>query len=136
MDPLIYLRKLLALLEALGGVVHCATLDSLASALEFLPNPLLVLIPHPRSSTSHDIKRRALALVPELAPASSRLDSRVPQPEDLDPIVVREVVGFRPVRKGGLRLERGEDVPLPRALGTRGARAVQMGELGDMGKVP
>ena len=31
-------------------------------------------------------------------------------PEDLDPIVVHEVVGMRPARKGGLRLQRGADL--------------------------
>lgn len=40
---------------------------------------------------------------------------RAPQPEDLDAIVVREVVGLRPARKGGLRLERGDDIVVDQA---------------------
>ncbi|KAG6824417.1 hypothetical protein H0H92_006940 [Tricholoma furcatifolium] len=38
MDSLAYLRKLLARFEALGGVIHRATLPSLAAALAFLPD--------------------------------------------------------------------------------------------------
>jgi len=64
----------------------------------------------PRPETTLDIKKRALALFPELAPEAARADGRVPVPEDLDPIVIREVVGFRPARIGGLRLERGDDL--------------------------
>ncbi|KAG6824575.1 hypothetical protein H0H92_006430 [Tricholoma furcatifolium] len=47
MDPPTYLRKLLARFEALGGVVHRATLPCLASALNFLPDkahPPLALV--------------------------------------------------------------------------------------------
>ncbi|KAG6853358.1 hypothetical protein C0991_005032 [Blastosporella zonata] len=67
----------------------------------------------PRPDISLDIKRRALSLFPELAPESSRMNGRTPVPSDLDPIVLREVVGFRPARKSGLRLERGDDLVVP-----------------------
>lgn len=43
-------------------------------------------------------------------PEAARVVGREPIPGDLDSIVVREVVGFRPARKGGLRLERGDDL--------------------------
>ncbi|GLB45203.1 putative FAD dependent oxidoreductase [Lyophyllum shimeji] len=180
--PPVYLQKLVARFQALGGTVHRAFLDSLASALQFLPGgeePLAIVnctglgslklkdvhdtdmypirgqvlvlnapwitegrtkqvgklggaeggertyvIPRrsgeviiggtrevddwttePRPQTSLDIKRRALALYPELAPESAPC-GRKSVPEDLDRIVLREVVGFRPARKTGLRLER------------------------------
>ncbi|KAG6908922.1 hypothetical protein DXG01_002700 [Tephrocybe rancida] len=64
----------------------------------------------PRPETSLDIKRRALSLFPEISPQSARTNGRVPVPADLDPIVLREVVGFRPARKSGLKLERGDDL--------------------------
>lgn len=38
------------------------------------------------------------------------MESQKPSPEDLSSIVVREVVGFRPARKGGMRLERGKNI--------------------------
>lgn len=66
--------------------------------------------PDPRPETALDIKTRALALFPELCPPSARVPGRHPEPQDLDAIVVREVVGFRPARRGGLRLERGSDL--------------------------
>ncbi|KAF8068674.1 FAD dependent oxidoreductase [Lyophyllum atratum] len=189
MDTSAYLQKLVARFEALGGTVHRAFLDSLVSAIDFVPeNETLIaivnctglgslklkdvedtdmypirgqvvvlkapwikegrtnqmgklgggeggertyIIPRrsgeviiggtrevddwmtePRPETSLDIKRRALSLFPELAPESSRALGRIPVPEDLDPIVLREVVGFRPARKTGLRLERGKDIIL------------------------
>ena len=66
--------------------------------------------PEPRAETSYDIKRRALALCPELAPVSVRMSGKELVPEDLDSIVIHEVVGMRPGRKGGLRLQRGADL--------------------------
>ncbi|KAF5374960.1 hypothetical protein D9758_000239 [Tetrapyrgos nigripes] len=63
----------------------------------------------PVPETSLDIKRRALEIFPELVPPESQLE-RPPVPEDLNSIVIREVVGFRPARKSGLRLERGHDL--------------------------
>ncbi|KAL1739874.1 hypothetical protein HDZ31DRAFT_48613 [Schizophyllum fasciatum] len=64
----------------------------------------------PRPETTEDIKRRALILYPELVPEKGRISGRSPVPSDLDDIVARVVVGFRPARTGGTRLERGEDI--------------------------
>jgi len=66
--------------------------------------------PDPIPETSLDIKRRALEIFPELVPPHIRMESQKPSPEDLSSIVVREVVGFRPARKGGMRLERGKNI--------------------------
>lgn len=65
--------------------------------------------------TSLDIKERALEIYPELVPPHLRMEGRAPVPEDLDSIVIREVVGFRPARKSGLRLERGKDLEVDSA---------------------
>lgn len=65
--------------------------------------------------TSLDIKKRALEIYPELVPPHLRVEGRAPVPEDLDSIVIREVVGFRPARKSGLRLERGKDLEIDMA---------------------
>ncbi|KAG6857067.1 hypothetical protein H0H87_010032 [Tephrocybe sp. NHM501043] len=176
MDTPTYLQKLVTRFQALGGIVHRASLDSLASALEFSsPNefPMAIInctgigsltlkgvedmdmypirgqvivlnapwikegrtkqvgkleggeggertyiIPRrsgevviggtrevddwtteARPETSLDIKRRALSLFPELAPECARINGRTPVPADLDPIVIREVVAFRPARR-------------------------------------
>ncbi|KAG6826054.1 hypothetical protein H0H92_001296 [Tricholoma furcatifolium] len=102
MDPPAYLRKLLARFEARGGVSPPAARAHLARHKTTLP---------------------ILSLLPELALAPSLLDSRVPQPEDLDAIVVREVVGFRPARKGGLRLKREDNAVMGLGLGESGMGA-------------
>lgn len=65
--------------------------------------------------TSLDIKKRALEIYPELVPPHLRVESRAPVPEDLDSIVIRDVVGFRPARKSGLRLERGKNLEIDTA---------------------
>ncbi|RDB30641.1 D-amino-acid oxidase [Hypsizygus marmoreus] len=62
----------------------------------------------PRPQTTVDIKQRAVELYPELVPESKRVAGQQPDPKDL--IVVRVAVGLRPARKGGLRLERGDDL--------------------------
>ncbi|KAF8156870.1 hypothetical protein B0H34DRAFT_476364 [Crassisporium funariophilum] len=74
--------------------------------------------PKSRPKTSHDILRRGLAICPELAPAAIRT-ARAPTVEDLLPIVVEEVCGLRPMRKGGFRIEierykmsNGREVPV------------------------
>ena len=64
----------------------------------------------PRPETTEDIKRRALILYPELVPENRRILGKDPVPADLDDIVLRVVVGFRPARMGGTRLERGDDI--------------------------
>jgi D-amino-acid oxidase len=48
--------------------------------------------------------------MPELSPSYDAASGVAPKPEDLDSIIVRNVIGFRPARTGGLRLERGEDI--------------------------
>jgi len=187
MDPPVYLQKLTFRIEELGGIVHRASLESLADASKFIPDPAAIInctgmgslklkdvldtdmypirgqvvvlnapwvkegrtkqvgkldsvggvertyiIPRrsgevviggtreegdwseePRPEASLDIKKRALALFPELAPYSATANGRIPVPGDLEPIVLRDVVGFRPARKGGLRLEVGANLTIP-----------------------
>lgn len=204
-EPAVYLPKLLVRFKALGGLIHRATLDSIASSFEYLADPYAIvnctglgslklkdvgedmypvrgqvmilrapwvtegmtkqvkgvggertyLIPRrsgevvvggtrevndwsvfpqlafiqrlnriyrhpdPRPETTLDLKRRALAMYPDLAPPATRLDGRSPEPADLDSIVLREVVGFRPTRRGGLKLERGQDLISPAGAGRK-----------------
>ncbi|KIY65596.1 hypothetical protein CYLTODRAFT_456171 [Cylindrobasidium torrendii FP15055 ss-10] len=66
----------------------------------------------PDPSTALDIKMRALDLFPELSPKYNAANSVPPKPEDLDSIVLADVVGLRPSRRDGLRLNRGEDMVL------------------------
>ncbi|KDN35089.1 hypothetical protein RSAG8_11871, partial [Rhizoctonia solani AG-8 WAC10335] len=63
--------------------------------------------PHPRSDTVDDIIYRTLAIAPEIAPPSSREGGRKPTLEDVKSIVIETGCGFRPARKGGIRLETG-----------------------------
>lgn len=60
--------------------------------------------PVARPSTTTDILERALALCPELVPQEIR-DARAPTIDDLRPLIVEEGCGFRPSRKGGIRLD-------------------------------
>ena len=60
--------------------------------------------PVARPETTTEILTRALALCPELAPPEVRA-TRQPIVDDLRPIVIEEGCGFRPVRKGGIRLD-------------------------------
>jgi D-amino-acid oxidase len=57
--------------------------------------------------TTEDILRRGLALCPELVPQHVRAARRTTalSVEDLRPIIVEEGCGFRPARRGGIRLE-------------------------------
>lgn len=66
--------------------------------------------PKARPQTTIDILRKAIALAPELAPPGTVN----PTYEDLLPLVISEGCGFRPARKGGIRLEREMvgDVPI------------------------
>lgn len=48
--------------------------------------------------------------MPGLVPPHLRVEGHKPGPEDLDSIIVREVVGFRPARRSGPRLERGNSI--------------------------
>lgn len=60
--------------------------------------------PVARPSTTTEILERAFALCPELAPPEIRAQ-RTPTVDDLRPIVIEEGCGFRPSRKGGVRLD-------------------------------
>lgn len=64
--------------------------------------------PHPRSETSRAILARAIVLMPELAPPARRNVSHPPTVADLEPLVIEHGCGFRPARKGGIRLESGK----------------------------
>ncbi|KAI0341357.1 D-amino-acid oxidase [Trametopsis cervina] len=73
--------------------------------------------PVARPTTTTEILERCLALCPELAPPEIR-SQRAPTVEDLRPLIVEEGCGFRPVRKGGVRIEadnlnlNGKDLPV------------------------
>ncbi|KAF9057168.1 nucleotide-binding domain-containing protein, partial [Panaeolus papilionaceus] len=60
--------------------------------------------PLPRPHTTTDILTRTLELCPALAPPSIRA-VRKPTIEDIRPLIISENCGFRPCRKGGVRLE-------------------------------
>ena len=60
--------------------------------------------PTPRPETTRDILERVLSIAPELVPEHLRKGD-VPTVEELLPLVVEEGCGFRPGRKGGLRIE-------------------------------
>jgi glycine/D-amino acid oxidase-like deaminating enzyme len=74
--------------------------------------------PFARSETTANILERCLKLCPELVPPELNEDREFGV-EDLKKLIVREGCGFRPYRKGGLRLEYGivdsperKDVPI------------------------
>ncbi|KAF8156869.1 D-amino-acid oxidase [Crassisporium funariophilum] len=60
--------------------------------------------PCPRPETTREILGRVLEMCPDIAPPESRA-VRKPTIEDIIPIIVEEGCGFRPCRKGGVRLE-------------------------------
>jgi D-amino-acid oxidase len=64
--------------------------------------------PQARPETTRDILERNLKMCPELVPEHLRKDGKEPTVEDLLPLVVEEGCGFRPARKGGVRLDAGE----------------------------
>ncbi|XAO25041.1 hypothetical protein I312_103850 [Cryptococcus bacillisporus CA1280] len=82
--------------------------------------------PYPREETTKDILKRALEICPNLCPAnlvtqplsgtyghSSILAANEQSPSHenpLDSLIIDSLVGFRPSRKGGIRLERGPDL--------------------------
>ncbi|TEB19203.1 D-amino-acid oxidase [Coprinellus micaceus] len=61
----------------------------------------------PRPETTRDIIERNLKFAPEIIPAHLRKDAEKPTLDDVLPLVVEEGCGFRPGRKGGLRLQAG-----------------------------
>jgi hypothetical protein len=58
----------------------------------------------PRTEITRDILERGFALCPELASPDIRVE-RKPTIDDVLPHIVSEGCGFRPARKGGVRLE-------------------------------
>ena len=60
--------------------------------------------PMPRPEITQDIIERGFALCPELASPDIRVE-RKPTIDDVSPHIVSEGCGFRPGRKGGIRLE-------------------------------
>ena len=62
--------------------------------------------PVPRLEITQDILKRGFALCPELASPSPDISvERKPTIDDVLPHIVSEGCGFRPARKGGIRLE-------------------------------
>ncbi|KAG6811669.1 hypothetical protein H0H92_006382 [Tricholoma furcatifolium] len=150
MDPPTYLRKLLARFKALGGVIQHAKLDSLAFALEFLPNPPFALVnctglgslklTDVQDTDMYPVRGQVLVLqAPWLKEGHTKQVGKEGDGERTYVIPRRggEVVigGTREVdewlaRKGGLRLERGEDLGLgPGALRTGEVGTGEVGEV-------
>ena len=64
----------------------------------------LIRYPRPRAEITQDILKRAFVLCPELASPDIRVE-RKPTIDDVSPHIISEGCGFRPARKGGIRLE-------------------------------
>jgi D-amino-acid oxidase len=64
--------------------------------------------PHPREETSRDIIRRAVEICPDLVPHHRRGEAD----HGVEGLVLEHLVGFRPSRRDGVRLERGPDLSL------------------------
>jgi len=62
--------------------------------------------PLPRPEEADAILLRAFAMMPELCPPESRAAGRTSTFEDLKGIFIEHGCGFRPGRRGGIRLER------------------------------
>ncbi|KAH8831074.1 nucleotide-binding domain-containing protein [Flagelloscypha sp. PMI_526] len=62
-------------------------------------------LPVTREETAERILQEAIDFFPELAPPEIRAE-RAPTVEDLRSLIVEEGCGFRPARKGGVRIER------------------------------
>lgn len=61
--------------------------------------------PHPHAEVTADILKRSLALCPEIVPPASRANGKIASVDDLQSIIIEPGCGFRPGRKGGIRLE-------------------------------
>ncbi|KAF8970430.1 D-amino-acid oxidase [Flammula alnicola] len=61
--------------------------------------------PKSRPETTQDLLKRGLELCPELVPPEVRA-KKLPDIQDLLPLVVEEACGLRPMRRGGVRIER------------------------------
>lgn len=62
--------------------------------------------PYADEATKKDIARRAVEICPSLPPAHSKALG------DVQSIVIDHLVGFRPSRRGGVRLEMGQSIQL------------------------
>ena len=62
--------------------------------------------PYVRPEVTEGFLERAVSIWPELAPPSAREGGRIPTKEDLRPLIIGHGCGFRPGRKGGIRLEK------------------------------
>lgn len=60
--------------------------------------------PVARPETTTDILERVFALCPELVSPEIRAQ-RAPTVDDIRPLIIEEGCGFRPGRRGGIRLE-------------------------------
>lgn len=65
---------------------------------------VILRYPVARPSTTTEILKRSLALCPELVSPEIRA-VRAPTIDDIRPLVIEEGCGFRPARKGGVRLD-------------------------------
>ncbi|KAG6917606.1 hypothetical protein DXG01_001835 [Tephrocybe rancida] len=63
-----------------------------------------IKFPRPRPEITRDILERVFDLCPELVPPEIRA-VREPNVDDLLPIIIEEGCGFRPTRKGGIRID-------------------------------
>ena len=93
--------------------------------------------PFPRKETTRDIIERTLKICPELCPLTSNKDgmahfqTQEEKVQAVERLVVANLVGFRPSRKSGTRLERGLDLQLsctsPRTNGTESISGIEEG---------
>jgi len=83
--------------------------------------------PHARPETTEVILQRGLEVCPELAPPASRANGRTPTIDDLKSILIESGCGFRPGRRGGIRVESetmttlGKSIPVVHNYGHAGA---------------
>ncbi|KAG6888190.1 hypothetical protein C0995_009969 [Termitomyces sp. Mi166 len=115
MDTPVYLEYLVSRFLDNGGKVIRGTIqhiDQLVEGGEYaihgegerpVPPDAIVVYPRPRPEITRDILERAFALCPELVPPEIRA-VREPTVEDLLPIIIEEGCGFRPGRKGGIKI--------------------------------
>lgn len=70
--------------------------------------------PYPRDDTGQDILRRAQEICPALPPANTSVSEGASKPggQGLQSMIISHLVGFRPSRRGGVRLEKGPDLEL------------------------
>jgi len=74
----------------------------------------------PREETGRDILRRTLEICPDLCRPSASTFTKEERLKALEGMVVSNLVGFRPSRRGGTRLERGPDLVLKGSVNGNG----------------